>query len=91
MCTNANKHMTAFKCMESLSAKAEERTSAQQGKFPSCASTARSWSRTFIGPELVDKVEVLRMNQGFIEFMRSDGAEDPQPSDEAPLRNCDVE
>ena len=76
--------------------------------MPSCA---RSWSRKFIGPELVDKVVVLRMNQGFTEFMRrvypqaltlkypkvgtilspADNAEDPQPSDEAPLRDCDME
>ena len=57
----------------------------------------------------MDKVVVLRMNQGFIEFMRREypqaltlkypkvgtilscSAEDPQPSDEAPLRDCDME
>ena len=63
-----------------------------------------------LGPELVDKVVVLRMNQGFIELMRreypqaltlkypkvgsilspKDNAEDPQPSDEPPLRDCDM-
>ena len=64
-----------------------------------------------LGPELVDKVVVLRMSQGFIELMRreypqaltlnypkvvsilspKDNAEDPQPSDKAALRDCDME
>ena len=33
MCTNANKRVATFKSMESMSAKAEERTSAKQGNF----------------------------------------------------------
>ena len=64
-----------------------------------------------LGPDLVEKVVMLRMNQGFIEMMRreylqaltlkypkfwtivspQDNVEDPEPSDKAPLRDCDME
>ena len=64
-----------------------------------------------LGPDLVEKVVMLRMNQGFIEMMRreyphaltlkypklgtivspEDNAEDTEPSDKAPLRDCDME
>ena len=64
-----------------------------------------------LGPDLVEKVVMLRMNQGFTEMMRreypqalnlkypklgtvvspEDNVEDPEPSDKAPLRDCDME
>ena len=64
-----------------------------------------------LGPDLVEKVVMLRINQGFIEMMRreypqalalkypkfwtivspQDNVEDPEPSDKAPLRDCDME
>ena len=80
-------------------------------RINSCSNLVVTEGNSVLGPDLVEKVVMLRMNQGFIEMMRreypqaltlkypkvgtilspADNAEDPQPSDEAPLRDCDME
>ena len=80
-------------------------------RINSCSNLVVTEGNSVLGPDLVEKVVMLRMNQGFIEMMRreyphaltlkypklgtivspEDNAEDTEPSDKAPLRDCDME
>ena len=80
-------------------------------RINSCSNLVVTEGNSVLGPDLVEKVVMLRMNQGFTEMMRreypqaltlkypklgtivspEDNVEDPEPSDKAPLRDCDME